>query len=98
MTEPTTTDVRGELATALADLPEDMDNDAEFLVSLLGDALEDNENFEDDYDRALWAVSQWCQELNVLPDLDDYDTGRCVPPGAQKGQHPRLDEKYHDGE
>lgn len=98
MTEPSPTDVRDDLAATLADLPEDMDNDAEFLAGLLGDALEDDEHFTDDYERALWAVSQWCQELNVLPDLDEYDTGVCVPPGEQRGQHPRLVEKYHDGE
>lgn len=68
---------------ALDDLETDPANDVGYLLCLVADALDDDENFDDDYDRALWAVAQWCQELQSVPDLRDYSTGKQVPPGEQ---------------
>ena len=74
-----------DLAAKLADRDPDgldMENDLEYLLGLAGhDALESDE-FEDDFERAAWAVAQWCQELQYVPDLREYQTGKTVPPGT----------------
>ncbi|WP_323190776.1 helix-turn-helix transcriptional regulator [Halostella sp. PRR32] len=54
-------------------------DDLEYLVAL---TVEPDEYFEDSAAAAEWAVAQWCQELQWVPDLSDYDTGQSVPPGA----------------
>jgi len=72
----------------------DTTNDLEYLLSLAGEAMRDEQNFDSDYDRALWVVSEWCQEINVRPHLDDYETGENVPKGKQVGEHPRDGEVY----
>lgn len=90
--------VDSDVLDALEGVIEDasMSDDVEYLAGLLLEAVEDEHDaFDSDYERALWAVSQWCQELNVVPDLDAYETGETVPKGDQRGQHPRADQKYH---
>jgi hypothetical protein len=74
------------ITDALADeLGEDTDldaeNDLEYLLGLVGDAVE-NGDFEDDAARARWAVAHWCQEVGYLPDLRGYETGQIVPAGT----------------
>lgn len=73
----------------------DQQNDLEYLLSLAGEAMRNDKHFDSDYDRALWVVSEWCQEINVRPHLDDYKTGENVPKGEQVGEHPRDGEVYH---
>lgn len=85
---------RDRIAEQLDDLAHDMENDVEYLLALIGGALEGSENFDNDHERALWAVAQWCQEVNVRPDLSEYETGMCVPPGEQEAEHPRYPEAY----
>lgn len=57
-----------------------------------------HEQMDDAYFAALEALSeyveQWCQELNVRPDLSAYSTGETVPEGEQVGEHPRTGEVY----
>lgn len=89
-------DAREEIADTLDDLAHDMENDVGYLLALVGGALEDDENFDTDHERALWAVAQWCQEVNVRPDLSEYETGECVPPGGQEAEHPRYPEDRDD--
>lgn len=72
-------------------------NDLEYLLVLANAAMLDNENFDSDHERALWAVSQWCQEVNVRPNLDEWGTGEEVPRGEQRGEHPRHPEFDDNG-
>jgi hypothetical protein len=66
-----------ELVNSKADL--NASNDLEYLVGLADEALDEDEHFEDDFEQAKWVVSQWCQELQYVPDLREYETGQIVP-------------------
>jgi hypothetical protein len=76
----TSTAALTELLNSKADL--DASNDLEYLIGLAGDALHEAEHFEDDFEQAKWAVAQWCQELQYVPDLREYTPGKTVPMDA----------------
>lgn len=72
-----------------------MGNDVNYLLGLIAEALEDGSAFDTDFERAAWAVSQWCQELQYQPDLRDYTTGLCVPFGKVPGDLERAKLREH---
>lgn len=73
----TSTAALAERLNSTADL--NASNDLEYLLGLAGDALCEEEHFEDDYEQAKWAVAQWCQELQYVPDLREYTVGQTIP-------------------
>lgn len=75
--EGTSTATLAELFDSTTDL--NASNDLEYLLGLAGDALQNEGNFEDDFEQAKWAVAQWCQELQYVPDLREYTVGQTVP-------------------
>jgi hypothetical protein len=75
--EGTSTAALTELLNSKADL--NASNDLEYLLGLAGDALSEDKHFEDDFEQAKWAVAQWCQELQYVPDLREYTVGKTVP-------------------
>ena len=75
--EPTRQAVRARLAAGSLE----MTNDVDFLLGLIDEALGDEENFEDDFERASWAVANWMQELCHEPDISEYNVGENVPKG-----------------
>lgn len=75
---------RSELESILtADHGLDVDNDLNYLLGIIGEALDDAnaEHFADDAERAEWVIAAWSQELQYLPDLRDYDVGEQVKLG-----------------
>jgi hypothetical protein len=74
--EDTSTAALTELLNSKADL--NASNDLEYLIGLAGDALSEDEHFEDNFEQAKWAVAQWCQELQYVPDLREYTVGKTV--------------------
>jgi len=69
------------LADVLEGVTDDMTDDVEYLLGLVAEALEDDDAFDDNHERAAWAVSAWCQELQYEPAL--RATGKQIPRGAQ---------------
>ena len=67
-------------------------NDVDFLLGVLDETLDDDENFDDDFERASWAVAQWMQELCHEPDISEYSVGQNVP----KGPVPDRDAIAHE--
>jgi hypothetical protein len=72
----TSTAALTELLNGKADLT--ASNDLEYLLGLAGDALQNDETFADDFEQAKWAIAQWCQELQYVPDLREYTVGQTV--------------------
>lgn len=60
----------------------DAENDLEYLLGLVGDALREEDAFKDDGERARWVVAHWCQEVGYEPDLREYAVGETVPRGT----------------
>jgi hypothetical protein len=57
----------------------DETNDLEYLLGLLGDRLEDDD-FEDDAARAKYAVAEWCDTVDYVPDIDNFEVDNSTPP------------------
>jgi hypothetical protein len=81
ITKPPTEDTSTAALTELLNSEDGLNasNDLEYLLGLAGDALYENEHFEDDFGQAKWVVAQWCQELQYVPDLREYTVGKTVP-------------------
>jgi hypothetical protein len=75
--EGTSTALLTELLNSNGEL--NASNDVEYLLGLAGDALSNEEHFDDDFEQAKWAVAQWCQELQYVPDLREYTVGQTIP-------------------
>lgn len=71
----------------------DMDDDLHYLLSLIGEAMGDDEVFEDDSQRAKWAISQWVHELRYTPDLSEYAIEDPIPPGEVPPSREMNDER-----
>jgi hypothetical protein len=79
-------ELRRFLSHEISQLVADEENDVQYLMGLISESLEDNESFDSDFERAQWAVAQWCQELRWVPDTREYTTGKTIPPGNQEGR------------
>lgn len=90
--------IRAELVDA-----DDLDagNDLEYLIGLIGEAIDETRKFDNDKERSRWVVAQWCQEVGYHPDLSDYNTGQTVPVGTVPEHRERcwqttIQEASHD--
>jgi hypothetical protein len=65
-------------------------NALEYLLGLVGIAVDREDAFDADHERARWVIAQWCQETEYIPDLSDYSTGQQIPKETVPPAFPRY--------